>query len=152
MFRKLIISAGVFLSFFSYSAMAATEVFEVRAILRAAIAIIEVDFLNFGTIEIPTGSPTLFTIAASGGAQLNGGNAAEFSVTGEAVQTATVSVTPSVTATVGLTTLTFNLTLSTTSITFPTANIFVGGNVTIPVGADSGNYSDTTATLTILYN
>ncbi|MCH7477562.1 MAG: hypothetical protein IIA14_05620 [SAR324 cluster bacterium] len=35
MFRKLIISAGVFLSFFSYSAMAATEVFEVRAILRA---------------------------------------------------------------------------------------------------------------------
>lgn len=153
MISKFLISVGVFLSFFSFSAMAASEVFEVRAILRQAIAITEIAFLNFGTIEIPTGAPTPFTIAASSGAQLNGGNAAEFGVTGEAAQTATVSITPSVTATVGATTLTFNLTLSTTSITFPTANIFVGGNVTVPVGADSGTYSNTVdATLTILYN
>ena len=51
--------------------------------------------------------------AAASGAQLNGGNAAEFSITGEAAQLANVTITPSVGITVGGTTLTFNLTLST---------------------------------------
>ena len=155
MFRKLPIIIAVLLSGFVLPALATDEIFEVRATLRQPIAITEVAFLNFGTIDVPT-APTLFTINPVTGAQLNGGNAAEFNVTGEPSTAVTVSVTASVTATVAATTLTFNLTPAPNGAgTFDgtgALTVFVGGDVTVNSGADSGLYSNAVdGTLTVIY-
>ena len=153
MSRKFAIMLAAMLTGFVMPALATTEVFEVRATLRAPISITEVAFLNFGTIDVP-GAPTLFTINAVTGAQLNGGNAGEFTIGGEPSTAVTVSVTPSVPITVGGTTLTFNLTTSGSGSTNGAGamTVFVGGGVTVSPGADSGVYSDSsTGTLTVIY-
>ncbi len=153
--RKIPIILAVLLSGFVLPALATDEVFEVRATLRQPIVITEVAFLNFGTIDVPF-SPTLFTINPASGAQLNGGNAAEFTIAGENSAAVTVSVTASVTATVGVTTLTFNLTPSpsggTTLDGAGALTVFVGGDVTVNAGADPGVYTNAVdATLTVIY-
>ena len=119
---------------------------------RIPIAITEVNALDFGLIDVPA-VPTTFTVTPASGAQPGAGigaNAAEFAITGEAPFSAGVSVTPSVMAPVGATTLTFILTISSATVTFPTGNVFVGGSVLVPTTADPGNYP-TTAIITIIY-
>ena len=119
---------------------------------RIPIAITEVNGLDFGLIDVPA-VPTTFTVTPTSGAQPGAGigaNAAEFAITGEAPFSAAVSVTTPVMATVGATILTFNLTISSATVTFPTGNVFVGGSVLVPTTADPGNYL-TISTLTIIY-
>ena len=136
------------------SLYAASSTFNVQMMIRQPIAITQVSALNFGTIELPAVA-TNYTVVPGAGPHTAGtaATAAQFSVTGEPTALATASIPASVTAVNGATTLTFNLALSQTAITFGAGatTLYVGGNVNVPSTATLGTYA-TTALLTVLYN
>ena len=151
--QRLIAGLSLILLVSSTSAFAAQEPFNINLIIRTPIAIVEVSDLDFGTVELP-GIPTLFTVTAAAGPQPAAGagaSAAEFSVTGAAAAMADLSflVNPE-SITDGFTPTTVTLTTSATPITFPSANIFVGGSLTVTPAHTLGTYIGV-ATLTVIY-
>lgn len=141
------------------SAFADTETFDVRAQVVATIVITETFpavGLNFGNLETPAAGSTTFTIAAVGGTQLSAGQAAEFTVVGEAGLNFLATVAPaSILLTgPGVDVLVNNFTVSPSAPTLlPFAgSIFVGGDAIIPSTQVAGAYTNIGGmTLTVLY-
>jgi len=133
------------------------EPFDVTIKIREPITITENAFLDFGVIDVPA-ALTTYTVAAAatGHSAGTGANAADFTVTGESGYAADVSVTSPVSATVGATTLNFNLQLAsgtaTDVINFAGSpiTVYVGGAVDVPAGADAGTYT-TTSQISVVY-
>ena len=135
-------------------ASAATQTFSTSIVIRQAIVITKTSDLLFGTIELPTGS-TLYTVAAAATGHTAGVGAAagEFTAAGESGAPATVSVTSPIVIVNGPNNLSVTPTLSTAAFTFggTAQTIFVGGSVTVAPATVTGTYTNSTATLTVLY-
>ena len=159
MIRKFIVSAGVFLSFFSFSALATNQTVDVEIIIRQPIVFTVVDTLDFGTIEAQSSAEIylISNLSASSVAQLSGtgsvvaGNSAEYTIVGDAGASVTVSLTGT-SVVVGPVTFDNVAVLPTGTVVLPAGPFIVGRRATVTSSPVSGTYADTgTFTLTIVY-
>ena len=156
--RKFILSAGLFLSFFSFSALATDQTVDVQIIVRQPIVFTLVDTLDFGTIEAQ-GTAETYTIvntSNSSVAQLSGagsvvaGNSAEYTVVGDGGATVTVNISAG-SVTVGPVTFDNVAVLPTGTQTLP-LTLIVGGTADVTANPTPGTYADSgTFVLTVIY-
>jgi len=138
---------------------AATATFNIGATLRAPLTLTWVADVTFGTLDIPGGAPTVFTVLPDpAGAHTAGATAApgHFTLLGDTGATAIASVPASTTMTDGTTTLTVNLSVDATSaggvLVDPVTpvNVYIGADTTVTNTDTAGAYTGT-STLTVVY-
>jgi len=156
MLNRFLTLFGVLLILGSSAAFAANSAtFNVTVTIRTPITVTKVTDLDFGTVESVIATYTVNAVAGTGSPTHSAGAtavAASFTVSGEAGQTANVTLTPStVTATSGANNVSITLSPEANTYTFPgSGTFFVGGSVSLVGTEVSGVYTGS-STLQLLY-
>ena len=156
-FRKILLLLVVFTPLTSLVVWAASDTFTVTTTLRQAVNITPVPgggtTLSFGIVEIPASGSSSTVIVADGSAQQNGGQSAEWSITGETGQVGNASVVTPMTITANGSTVDIVLALSSAALSFSGSALplYLGGTLTVDSTDNSGAYTDTTVVLTVIY-
>ena len=155
MLNRVLTLLGVLLFLGSSAAFAASAPFSVSVTIRTPITVTKVTDLDFGTVESVATTYTVNAVAGTGSPTHSAGAAAvaaSFTVSGEAGQTANVTLSPStVTAANGANNVSVILAAEANTYTFPGSGTFyVGGSVSLVGTEVSGPYVGS-STLQLLY-
>ena len=156
MLKRILFASGLLILLGAGAASAQnSSSFAVSVTIRTPIVVTKVTDLDFGTVEALGTTYTVNPVAGIGNPTHSAGvtaQAASFTVTGEAGQSALVFLTPNpVPVTNGTNTVNVNLTPSAGPYVFPLSGpIYVGGDVTL-VGTESSGIYTSTATIQVLY-